>query len=360
MRHIYIVLTLLALNWLPLAAQKQISCKSGQDIVVDGASNFISSNLEQLVAEKAMWSAEAVEAYKELLQSEQKNRLELVKLERLQAILEYDAQRATTKDEKNAVKAKQQTAKKDISQCDKEYDKITAQIQGLTKKQEAIVRGEVEEKKVEKTVEAEKLAEPEKTIPQAEPAAQMEDKKEKMVINPIDEEKEKMKAAGCAIKFKGRDSISKKKRTILESQQLLTYTPEKMKNYFKLKDFLTISIASDIHNGDYSFDVEARFASKDVMRSYGVIHKSDFLRLQFINGKRVFLKILDAPEPSLDKQSGETIYKVRCALSNGQDFSMLENGWLDSFGIMWSTGFEDYTVYDVDFMQRQLRCLNHD
>ena len=68
----------------------------------------------------------------------------------------------------------------------------------------------------------------------------------------------------------------------------------------------------------------------------------------------------EAPEPSLDKQSGETIYRVRCALSNGQDFSMLENGWLDSFGIMWSTGFEDYTVYDVDFMQRQLRCLNHD
>lgn len=360
MKQIFLLVALLISVWLPTAAQKQISCKSGQDIVVDGASNFVSSNVDQLLDEKNHWSQEGIEAYRDLLMTEQKNRLELAKLERLQAILEYDAQRAVTKEEKNAVKAKQQTARKDISQCEKEYDKISAQIQDLHKKQEAIARGQVEEKKAEKVVEAEITPEPEKTMPQAEPAVQVDDKKEKMVINPIDADKEKLKAAGCAIKFKGRDSLTKKKRTTLEAQQLLTYTPEKMKNYFKLKDFLTISIASDKHNGEYSFDVEARFASKDVMRSYGVIHKGDFLRLQFINGKRVFLKILEVQEPYLDKQSAETIYRVKCALSNGQDFSMIENGWLDSFGIMWSTGFEDYTVYDVDFMQRQLRCLNHD
>lgn len=358
MKQIFLLSALLISVWLPLTAQKQISCKSGQDIVVDGASNFVSSNVDQLLSEKAHWSQEGLDAYLQLLMTEQRNRLELAKYERLLAILDYDAQRALTKEEKNNVKAKQQTAKKDMAQCDKEYDKITASIKNLIKEQEAIAKGEIKTPKEEVMPP---VVEPQLPIEEeAAPPPVVEEKKEKMVINTIDDDKKKNTMADCPIKFKGKDETSKKKRVTLEQQQLLTYTPEKMKNYFKLKDFLTISISADKHNGKYSFDVEARFASKDVMRSYGVIHKTDFLRLQFINGKRVFLKILEVQEPYLDKQSSETIYKVRCTLSNDQDFSMLENGWLDSFGVMWSTGFEDYTVYDVDFMQRQIRCLNHD
>lgn len=41
----------------------------------------------------------------------------------------------------------------------------------------------------------------------------------------------------------------KKKKITLAQQRLLTYTPEKMKNYFKLKDFLTISMAAEKHGG---------------------------------------------------------------------------------------------------------------
>lgn len=345
-------------TWFSLAGQKQISCKSGQDIVVDGASNFVSSNVDQLLGEKDHWSQEGIDAYRELLMTEQKNRLELVKYERLLAILDYDAQRALTKEEKNNVKAKQQTAKKDMVQCDREYDKITAQIKQLVKEQEAAAKGEIKAPAAEAMPPAVKPQMPIEA--EAGPPPVVEEKKEKMVINKIEDDDKKNATADCPVKFKGKDETSRKKRVTLEQQQLLTYTPEKMKNYFKLKDFLTISISADKHNSKYSFDVEARFASKDVMRSYGVIHKTDFLRLQFINGKRVFLKILEVQEPYLDKQSAETIYKVKCTLSNDQDFSMLENGWLDSFGVMWSTGFEEYTVYDVDFMQRQIRCLNHD
>lgn len=361
MKYFFWVFSLVLFSLQNVSGQKQFSCKSGQNIVVDGASNFLSSNLQELLDERAGWAPDTLALYQSLLEKEQRNRLELAKLERLMAILDYDLQRAA-KEEKNTYKAKQQTAKKDINRCDKEYEQLTADIQKMVKRQEkAAKEPKVADRPADQTPPA---GLGEETIVTAEPAVpepvKEEAKAEKMVINKIEEEGLKSKENNCEVAFKGRDEVSRKKRITLAAQRLLTYTPDKMKNYFKLKDFLTISLATEKHNGKYNFEIEARFASKDVMRSYGVIHKTDFLRMQFINGKRVFLKVLEVTEPYLERQGGETIYKVKCTLNNEQDLSVLETQYLDSFGIMWSTGFEDYMVYDVDFILRQLKCLRND
>lgn len=361
MKYFFLVLAFVSFSVVSISAQKQYSCKSGQNVVVDGASNFLSSNIQELLDEHSAWAPDSLALYQSLLEKEQRNRLELAKLERLMAILDYDLQRAD-KEEKNNFKAKQQTAKKDISRCEKEYEQLTGLIQKLEKRQEkAAKEPKVAERPVEQTVAdvgAENIVTNQPL--NEEPPKEEEVKSEKIVINKIDEHAVKIKENNCEVVFKGKDETSRKKRITLAPQRLLTYTPEKMKNYFKLKDFMTISVAAEKHNGKYNFDIEARFASKDVMRSYGVILKTDFLRMQFVNGKRVFLKVLDVTEPYLDRQGGETIYKVKCTLNNEQDISVLETQYLDSFGIMWSTGFEDYMVYDVDFILRQLKCLRND
>ena len=359
MKYFFLVLAFVSFTVLSISAQKQYSCKSGQNVVVDGASNFLSSNIQELVDEHSAWAPDSLALYQSLLEKEQRNRLELAKLERLLAILDYDLQRAS-KEDKNTFKAKQQTAKRDISRCEKEYEQLSGLIQKLVKRQDkAAKEPKVAERPADQVVaeigsEEVVTAQP---ITEDPPKAE-EVKSEKIVINKIDEANKK--ESSCEVVFKGKDETSKKKRITLAQQRLLTYTPEKMKNYFKLKDFLTISMAAEKHGGKYNFEIEARFASKDVMRSYGVILKTDFLRMQFVNGKRVFLKVLDVTEPYLDRQGGETIYKVKCTLNNDQDISVLETQYLDSFGIMWSTGFEDYMVYDVDFILRQLKCLRND
>ncbi|MBP9194281.1 MAG: hypothetical protein KBF57_06320 [Saprospiraceae bacterium] len=359
MKYFFLVLAFVSFTVLSISAQKQYSCKSGQNVVVDGASNFLSSNIQELMDEHSAWAPDSLALYQSLLEKEQRNRLELAKLERLLAILDYDLQRAS-KEDKNTFKAKQQTAKKDISRCEKEYEQLSGLIQKLVKRQDkAAKEPKVAERPADQVVaeigsEEVVTAQP---ITEDPPKAE-EVKSEKIVINKIDEANKK--ESSCEVVFKGKDETSKKKRITLAQQRLLTYTPEKMKNYFKLKDFLTISMAAEKHGGKYNFEIEARFASKDVMRSYGVILKTDFLRMQFVNGKRVFLKVLDVTEPYLDRQGGETIYKVKCTLNNDQDISVLETQYLDSFGIMWSTGFEDYMVYDVDFILRQLKCLRND
>ncbi|MBP6398609.1 MAG: hypothetical protein KA340_12055 [Saprospiraceae bacterium] len=359
MKYFFLVLAFVSFTVLSISAQKQYSCKSGQNVVVDGASNFLSSNIQELMDEHSAWAPDSQALYQSLLEKEQRNRLELAKLERLLAILDYDLQRAS-KEDKNTFKAKQQTAKKDISRCEKEYEQLSGLIQKLVKRQDkAAKEPKVAERPADQVVaeigsEEVVTAQP---ITEDPPKAE-EVKSEKIVINKIDEANKK--ESSCEVVFKGKDETSKKKRITLAQQRLLTYTPEKMKNYFKLKDFLTISMAAEKHGGKYNFEIEARFASKDVMRSYGVILKTDFLRMQFVNGKRVFLKVLDVTEPYLDRQGGETIYKVKCTLNNDQDISVLETQYLDSFGIMWSTGFEDYMVYDVDFILRQLKCLRND
>lgn len=354
MKKYLLVLGLMAMVVSGVAAQKQFSCKSGQDIVVDGASNFVSSNLQQLLEEKQDWSSVALSEYKDLLEKEKRNRLELAKLERLMAIQEYDMQRASGND-KNNLKVKIQTTKKDIQQCDKNYEKLSNDIKAFVRKTET----EKNTRPAITTVNPEQVVIAEQT--QSPPAEKKESK--------ADQPKEKLESkdnisqvesSSCNIVFSGKDETTKKKRISLAPARMLTYTPEKMKNYYKLKNFMELYLAMEKHGGKHYFSVEARFASKDVMRSYGVIHKTDFLRIQFIGGKKVFLKINEVQEPFIDKQTNETVYKVKCSLNSDADITLLSSHYLDSFGIMWSTGFEDYRVYDVDFIQRQLKCLRND
>ncbi|MBL0083276.1 MAG: hypothetical protein IPP37_13010 [Saprospiraceae bacterium] len=113
MRYFFLVLAFVSFSVLSINAQKQYSCKSGQNVLVDGASNFLSSNIQELVDERASWAPDSLALFQSLLEKEQRNRLELAKLERLMAILDYDLQRAS-KEDKNTFKAKQQTAKKTL------------------------------------------------------------------------------------------------------------------------------------------------------------------------------------------------------------------------------------------------------
>ncbi|MBK8699665.1 MAG: hypothetical protein IPN29_08995 [Saprospiraceae bacterium] len=354
------------LTLIGLSGQKQVVCKSGQVIEVDGASNFLASNLESLLAKQTTLTPEIMLKYKSLLEKEKRNRLELLKLERLVAILQYDLERAE-KDKRDFYKVKMQTARKDIKECNKQYEELSRNIKDcLTGKKEKSTEISVPAEPVTDSLIAVTAKDPVRELPEKVEDATKQNQKTTEVPKDLSEEmrevaaKQKKDDGFCAVMFKGRDPNTGKKQVVLYPSTLFTFTPEKMKNYFKTRDFMTLSLGLEKLDGAFIFNVEVNFNSRDVMRSYGVIHKSDFLRLEFISGKRVFFKVVDVSEPYLEKETGNTIYEVKYTLNNKQDTGLLRNEYLNSLGIMWSSGFESYPVYDVDFFHRQIKCLNHD
>ncbi|MBK8633747.1 MAG: hypothetical protein IPN72_09365 [Saprospiraceae bacterium] len=139
-----------------------------------------------------------------------------------------------------------------------------------------------------------------------------------------------------------------KSNTDTITRSLLTYTPDRLKNYYKGR-FLLEVFAELMEGRQVKF--EFIFNSKDIKKGYGIIKKGDFLRIDFIKGQSISLKAVKDVEPRLETYTGNTIYTSVYQVKNKDDYKKLTTSLLDTIGVMWSSGFESYPVYNIDFFK---------
>ncbi len=364
MKYFLIFFLFLSVNI--LNGQKKIVCASGQIIDIDGANNLISTNADTIVKKFIGEKSEEIQLLKILLTNEEKNRLTFVANEKYIFLTKYDLKNAS-KTTKTPLQLKLSNYEKEQKLLDKSFKEIEKEVKAVMK---------LDKKSMPILLKKYNLIQ---DVPQGGISDSI-GKTEVIVIDKISEEKIPMdtvkapmikekkseskatvkkskKTLECQFDFNGRNAETKKKQIILKSDQVLTYTPAKMVDYFKTDNFLKISAALEENNGRNYINIEAKFNSKDVMKSYGTVHKTDFLRLEFISGNKIFLKAVKVEDPYLEKHSGNTIFKVQYIFESDADMDKLKSEYLDKLGIMWSSGFESYVVYDVDFFQRQFSCF---
>ncbi len=370
MKVIYASLLILGFS-LNAFCQKNILCKSGQIILIDGANNFVSSNADTLVNKFKTNDDNERTLLKNLYAQEMDNRLKLALKDKDIAILEYDMKRLP-KAEQKANKNKLMLLQKDVKVLNDLHKNILAELFILLKHDKKKIPQLLQkynsnpstedsikvEPKLEDQLKVEpkddyaddKIIAPEKNIEQTQNDTILKEKEK--AINKLTN----FASEDCNILFNGRNNLNKKQTTIKEGR-MLSYTPSKMKSYYKLSDFLIINGALEKLDGKTYINIEARFNSKDAMKSYGKIHKTDFLRMEFISGKKIFLTAVEGSEPFLEIHTANSVYKAKYLFESKSDIDILEEEYLDKIGIMWSTGFESYPIYDVDFFHRQLTCL---
>lgn len=140
--------------------------------------------------------------------------------------------------------------------------------------------------------------------------------------------------------------------------KLTAYTPKKLTNYYKEKDYLTVSTAVGTADGDPYLDFEFRFYSKDVSKSYGVIRPGDISFFKTLKGDKIYIRPLTTTTSSIEQYTGNTIYRGQFVFVNKSDYGLLKKGMLDELNILWSSGFETYPIYNLDFYKAQISCLN--
>jgi hypothetical protein len=372
MKFLYLLLITASFS-ISIFGQKNILCSSGQIIEIDGANNFIATNAESLIEKFKAKDENQKTLLSYLYDLEKVNRLKVAAIDKDIVILEYDMKRASSPDKKT-FKNKIAIFKKDTKTLDQTEKLMVNEIKSILKHDErAITQLYIKYNltlaesprvdTIKPTNNPITVVNEKKDDVEIDSVASVAEKAEESVTTtlPKIEIKKTSKSANellkdCTIEFNGKNSLNKK-QTTLASSRLLTYTPEKVKSYYKLSDFLSISASLEKLEGKTYINIEARFNSKDAMKSYGKIYKSDFLRLEFISGKKVFLSSVESCEPALEKHTGHSIYKAKYLFASKYDVDILENEYLDKVGIMWSSGFEAYPVYDVDFFQRQVTCL---
>ena len=168
-----------------------------------------------------------------------------------------------------------------------------------------------------------------------------------------------VKEHNCNVIFNGYDPEIQKSRKEIKRDKWFNYTHPKLLNHFGSKDFLT-GEASLMKISDKTYlNLRLILATRDARRSYGFIEDEAMLRISLINGDKIYLKNQIRSNGELEAYTGNTIYQ--CLYLIDKDYvNEIKRTEVDKVGVMWSTGFEEYEVYHVDFLINQLECLKNE
>lgn len=162
----------------------------------------------------------------------------------------------------------------------------------------------------------------------------------------------------CKVKQKGIDKRTRKERTELEADYLFGYTHPNIKSYFKENDYLTCYAKLSKVGGFYYLSLEVRIASIKANKTYGALDKGAPIRIKLLNGETVNLYNLTAATGFIEPITGVTVYQVNYPMEKG-DYKQISKTELDKIGLIWSTGYEEYEIYEVDFLINQAKCLKN-
>jgi hypothetical protein len=162
----------------------------------------------------------------------------------------------------------------------------------------------------------------------------------------------------CNIVFEGKDSFSGKRRIDLGRSPFFSFTSDKMRSYFEEGDMIECEAYMSAVAGGYKFIcLEVTVASETAQRSYGSIEKQGLLSIKLVDGTTVNLYNNKTDYGFLDPLKKKVLYKAQYLIPN-EHVKTLSKVDVDMVRLVWSTGYEDYTIYETDFLINQLNCLD--
>ena len=178
------------------------------------------------------------------------------------------------------------------------------------------------------------------------------DPKEDVLLNPP--------LGACPISFEGRDPVSGKKRKELAPLPFFAHTEDFMKPALRDKDYITCEAQGVLVEGVGRFiNLYFTILSKDAPRSFGFLDKGAAISIGLLNGRVV--KFLNAKTDvgTIDINNNSTIYRATLGISPIEYKALMESE-VDRVKVVWSTGFEDYEVFETDLLIRILSTLKSD
>ena len=161
---------------------------------------------------------------------------------------------------------------------------------------------------------------------------------------------------GCKIAYDDYDASLKKDRKTLAPEPIFSYTHPRLKPVFKTENFLDAeAYLSRIGKNNYLV-INVRLHSKDAGNAYGAVRKGEMVRIHLIGPHKVYGYATYSTQGDIEPYSGDMVYELIYLLEDS-DVKKLEDYPIKDIGIVWTSGYEQYEVYDVDILQRQARCL---
>jgi len=167
-------------------------------------------------------------------------------------------------------------------------------------------------------------------------------------------------AQSCKLSYEGVDEYTGMMRRDVQKQLLFTHTDERLRLYLKDKDYLRCEGFMTSLAGGYRYlSLEFTFAYPNAREAYGFIEKGSYLIVKLMDGKSVYLQSGKMDQGSYDTEKELLTYQVHYPI-NQSVINSLKRGEVDNIRMYWSSGFEEYEVYYLNFFIDQIRCLEKD
>ncbi len=160
----------------------------------------------------------------------------------------------------------------------------------------------------------------------------------------------------CVYETDTTDLATRLTRRELAPSILFTHTDPDLRPYFKDKELITCRGRLSMIGPYMYFTIEFQIASSHSQSNFGSLQEGSLLRLKLMNDTNVSLYNLKTDEGRIDPYTGYTIFVAQYAIGK-QEMKSLRSSELDKMRVMWSTGFEDYDVYNIDLLINQINCL---
>lgn len=166
-----------------------------------------------------------------------------------------------------------------------------------------------------------------------------------------------LRVTDCQFAYNGIDLQSKQMRRELIPETLFRFTPPELKNDLMDQNLLEVDAQLAQIDKEYFLNLNLKLNSARAKQQYGHISNGYILRIRLISGDLVELRAGNSADGHVDGNKNLGIYAVQYALGRGQ-LNQLSRKDVDKISLQWSSGLEEYTVYQTDFFIRQIKCLN--
>jgi hypothetical protein len=160
----------------------------------------------------------------------------------------------------------------------------------------------------------------------------------------------------CSLAFEGPDENTGQHIRASAPELFFTPTDQSLRPYLAGKEYL--SAMAYIHSrGGYRYlTLKIAFANPNAITTYGFLDKGSLLSIHLLDGNYINLRAARAANGSWDADLGELSYEVTYSIDRS-NISSLRQSDLDYIQLFWSSGFEEYDIFQVDVLQRLLACL---
>ena len=97
--------------------------------------------------------------------------------------------------------------------------------------------------------------------------------------------------------------------------------------------------------------------SRDAVKNYGIIESGAPMKIELLNGESAYLFAVSNFQGKFVPNSNEVKYTALFVI-NKAEYKLLKKSEINQVGMMWSSGYEKYDVYNIDLVKKQLDCLD--